>query len=75
MRFDSATRPDAGSTNPGPLMGSVDHNPNSLQIGVPASLGDIMSVTDVISEKRPFTTDFAASRHSNLLVSTQKLIE
>ena len=50
MRLDDSSSPDAGSANTSSLMRSVDDCPNSLKIGVPSPLGDVMSMAHVVSK-------------------------
>ena len=73
MRLHDSAGPDTGRADSGPLMGAVDHHPDSLQVGVPASFGYVMSVTDIVSEQWPFPTNLAASRHKNLQMTNRKL--
>lgn len=42
---------------------TIVKTPHLLQIGIPASLSLIMSVTDIVAYYRPFATDFTHPRH------------
>ena len=44
-------------------MRSLNDRPDRTQIHVPAPLGDVMSVADVISKLRPLAADFAYACH------------
>jgi hypothetical protein len=49
---------------------SANESANVLQIWIPATLGDIVCVGDVITEIRFLTTDFTYFRHSNNQLSS-----
>src|SRR6185503_14797811 len=72
MRFDDSSGPDAGGTNTSSLMGSVDDGPDSLKIGVPSPLGDVMSMAHVVSKQGTFSANITACCHDDLLKSFQK---
>jgi hypothetical protein len=56
----NATGSDAAGADPNPLVRlSFDH-PNPLQIRIPASPRQVMSVTHAISVNRAFIADFTA---------------
>ena len=72
MRFDDSSSPDAGGTHTSSLMGSVDDGPDSLKIGVPSPLGDVMSMAHVVSKQGTFSTNITACRHDHLLKNFSK---
>jgi len=72
MRFDDSSGPDAGGTHTSSLMGSVDDSPDSLKIGVPSPLGDVMSMAHVVSKQGTFSANITACCHDDLLKSFQK---
>jgi hypothetical protein len=53
-------------------VGTVDNGPNSLKIGVPATLGNVMGVADIIAKKRPFAADITTCCHDGLLNALSK---
>jgi hypothetical protein len=53
-------------------MGSVDDCPDSLKIGVPSPLGDVMSMAHVVSKQGTFSANITACCHDDLLKSFQK---
>jgi hypothetical protein len=53
-------------------MGSIDDGPNSLKIGIPPPLGDVMSVTDVVAKQRTFPANITARCHDDLLEDFSK---
>ena len=72
MRFDDSSGPDASGTYTSSLMGSVDDGPNSLKIGVPPSLGDVMSMAHVVAKQGTFSTNITACCHDDLLKDFSK---
>ena len=72
MRFDDSAGPDAGGTHTSSLMGSVDDGPDSLKIGVPSPLGDVMSMAHVVAKQGTFTTNITACCHDDLLKDFSK---
>ena len=72
MRFDDSSGPDAGGTHTSSLMGSVDDGPDSLKIGVPSPLGDVMSMAHVVSKQGTFSANITACCHDDLLRGFQK---
>src|SRR6187455_3858516 len=72
MRLDDSSSPDAGGTHTSSLMGSVDDCPDSLKIGVPSPLGDVMSMAHVVSKQGTFSTNITACCHDDLLRGFQK---
>ena len=63
MRFDDSSGPNAGGTHTSPLMGSVDDGPDSLKIGVPSPLGDVMSMAHVVAKQGTFSANITACCH------------
>jgi hypothetical protein len=47
--------------------GAVDNRMNALEIGIPPSPGDVVSVAHVVSVGRTFAANFAFTRHQKLL--------
>ena len=58
-----AAGPDAVGANAHPFMGFADNHPNLLEVGIPPSPGQVVSMTDPITVNRTFVTYFAALRH------------
>src|ERR1035441_3014540 len=46
-------RPDAGRARPQPSTGPIHNRAHALQVDVPAALGHVMGVADLIAELRP----------------------
>jgi len=72
MRFDDSSSPDAGGTHASSFMGSIDDGPDSLKIGVPSSLGDVMSMAHVVSKQGTFSANITACCHDDLLRASKK---
>jgi hypothetical protein len=72
MRLNNATGPDAGGAYSSSLMGSVDNGPNSLKIGVPPPLRDVMSMADVVAKQWTLPTNITACCHDDLLKDFSK---
>ena len=72
MRFDDSSGPDTGGTHTSPLMGSVDDCPDSLKIGVPSPLGDVMSMAHVVAKQGTFSANITACCHDDLLKDFSK---
>jgi hypothetical protein len=53
-------------------MSSVDDCPDSLKIGVPSPLGDVMSMAHVVAKQGTFTTNITACCHDDLLKDFSK---
>lgn len=51
------------STNPHAPVRSLHNGANRAQIYVPAPLGHVMSVADIVSKLRPFAANFAYACH------------
>jgi hypothetical protein len=54
---------DAGSANAQTAARAINQGMNSLQVQVPAALGNIVSVADPATELRAAATDFAYFSH------------
>lgn len=67
MRLNDSATANTGRAHACSLMGAVDDSPNSLQIGIPAPLGYIMSVADIVAKKRAFPADVTTRCHNRLL--------
>ena len=65
--FYDFARSDAGGANADGLPGAVDDRANAAQVGIPAAPGDIVSVTDVVSECGTFSANLAGTSHENSL--------
>ena len=61
--FLNFTVPNARRADPQPFARAFDQGTHRLQIDIPASLGDIVSVADAVTELRPATTYFANLCH------------
>ena len=72
MRLDDSSGPDAGGTHTSSLMGPVDDGPNSLKIGVPSPLGDVMSMAHVVAKQGTFSANITACCHDDLLKDFSK---
>jgi hypothetical protein len=75
MRLDNATGPDTGGTYSGSLVGPVDNGPNSLKIGVPPPLRDVMSMAHVVAKQWTFPANITACCHDDLLRGLPKNAE
>ena len=53
-------------------MGSIDDCPNSLKIGIPSPLGDVMSMAHVVSKQGTFSANITACCHDDLLKDFSK---
>jgi hypothetical protein len=62
-RFLNLAAADAGRANTKPLGGTFDNGPHRLQVQIPAALGNIVGVADLIAELRTPATHFANSCH------------
>ena len=67
MGLDDSAGPDAGGTYTSSLMGSVNDGPNSLEIGVPPPLRDVMSMAHVVTKQGTFSANITACCHDDLL--------
>jgi hypothetical protein len=57
------TVPNARGADLHSFAGALDEGPHRLEIDIPASLGDVMSVADTVAKLRPATTYFANLCH------------
>ena len=53
-------------------MGSVDNGPNSLKIGVPSPIRDVMSMAHVVAKQWTFPANITACCHDDLLKDFSK---
>lgn len=53
----------AGSTDAQPLGSTLHYRVDAVEVRVPASLGDIVGVTDAVTENRSLSADIAGSCH------------
>jgi hypothetical protein len=61
--FNNFAALDARSANPNMLGAAGDNCPNFFQIDIPATLGDVVCVTDFVTELRSATACFTNSCH------------
>jgi hypothetical protein len=61
--FLDFTVPNARRADPQPFTGAFHQSADRLEIDVPPTLGDVMSVADAVAELRPATTYFANLCH------------
>ena len=54
---------EAGSANAHPPVRPLHYRAHRAQIHVPAPLGDVMGVADIVSKLRPFAAHFAYACH------------
>src|SRR6266852_433898 len=66
--FDLAVA-NAGRADANPLGGALDDGPHRLQVQIPAALGDIVGVTDLVAELGTAATHIANSCHYRNLLS------
>jgi len=72
MGLHDSAGPDAGGTHTSSLMGSVNDSPNSLEIGVPPPLRDVMSMAHVVTKQGTFSANITACCHDDLLEGTSQ---
>ena len=63
LRFNDFAAAQAGGANANPFVAALQFGVDRAQVDVPATLGHIVGVADVISELRPFAADVANSCH------------
>ena len=63
LRLNNFAAAQAGSAHADPLAGTLHFGVNRAEIDVPAPLGHVMGVADVISELRPFAAYFTNLCH------------
>jgi hypothetical protein len=61
--FDNSAALDARGANPNTLGATEDNCPNFFQIDIPATLGDVVCVTDFVAELRSATACFTNFCH------------
>ena len=62
-RFRDLPRTDASGANLQVLRSAVDHRPDAVEIGQPASFAHIVGVGDFASAHRALAADFTSLRH------------
>ncbi len=67
VRLNYPAGPDTGGANTSSFMGSIDDGPDSLKIGVPSPLGDVMSMAHVVAKQGTFSANITACCHDDLL--------
>jgi hypothetical protein len=72
-RFLNLATTVAGRANAKPLGGTFDNGSHRLQVQIPAALGDIVGVADLIAELGTTATHFANSCHYGNLLTTDFL--
>jgi hypothetical protein len=56
-------------------VGAVDDDPNSLKIGIPPSLRDVVSMAHVVAKQGTLSADITACCHGDLLEDLSKNAE
>ena len=64
--FGHSAGTDAPGAHSHALVGLPINDADALEIGIPASPGQIVGVADPVPINRPFITDFAARHEGNL---------
>jgi hypothetical protein len=71
LRFDDFAAAEAGGADADPFGGRAHFGVHRPQIYVPAPLGNVMGVADVVSELRPLAAEFTYLCHGLLQVSSE----
>jgi len=71
LRFDHFAAAQAGGADANPFGSGAHLGVDRSQIYVPAPLGDVMGVADVVSELRPLAADLTYVCHGLLQVSSE----
>jgi hypothetical protein len=66
-RFLDFAVTDTGSAGAHTFSGTIDYRVHRLKVHIPASLGNVVGVTDFMPELRPTTAYFANFCHKNTL--------
>ena len=61
--FGDSVRADTASTDLDPFYAAVDKGSNRLDVRLKPPPGDVVGMTDVVSERRSLPTNFTTSRH------------
>ena len=69
LRLNDFAAAQAGSANADPLARALHFGVDWAQINVPAPLGHVVGVADVISKLRPLAADFANLCHDSPEIS------
>lgn len=72
VRLNHSAGPDASSADACSFMGSVDDSPNSLKIGVPTPLGNVVGMAHIVSKQGALPANITACCHDDLLRGFQK---
>ena len=72
VRLNYPAGPDTGGANTSSFMSSVDDGSDSLKIGVPAALGDVMSMAHVVAKQGTLSANITACCHDDLLKDFSK---
>jgi len=67
--LSDAAGTNAGSADANPYMAAVHNRPDALQVDVPAALGDVVRVTDLVAESRTLAAHFTNPCHKPVLQS------
>jgi hypothetical protein len=65
--FDNLAGTDAGCADTQGLPGPIHEGMDTLEVGVPPSPGDVVSMAHVISVRRAFAANFTMTSHQKLL--------
>ena len=63
--LDDFSGADAGSANADGFVSAIHDSPCAAQVGVPAALGDVVRVTDPVSELGAFSANVAGVSHAD----------
>ena len=66
LGFDDLAGLDAASADANALVATIDFSLNRAKIYVPATLGHVVRVRDLVTELRTFAADFAYLCHDKL---------
>ena len=71
LRLDDFAATQAGGADAQALGSAIDLRAHRAEVHVPATLGDVMRVADVVPELRPFAAHFTNLCHDYRFLSTQ----
>jgi hypothetical protein len=66
--LDHRSGPDAAGADCYFLNPAVLEDPDALQVGIKATLGQVVGVADMVSDLGPLATDFADFGHGSVLL-------
>lgn len=64
--FDHLASLEAGGANANALGGAIDERTHRLEVGIPTTVGDVMSVADIVAKLGFFTANFTLTGHGDL---------